>query len=257
MPNQLKALDVEFVSLVDRAAVRNAETPSEPQRFLVWKRETPPPEGGQTMPEIDEVRADLEKAERDRDEANAALQKAQDDLKALTDKVAELEKSSPEPATINKDELSPVVREALEKAEADRVALAKRAEEAERIAKEERDTRITREFVTKAEGYSNLSVDATVFGPVLKAASETLSGEQFEALESVLKSADEAVRAGNLFKEQGQGGTPVRESDAYSEAVRKADELRKSDSGISRQEALSRAFRNDPALQERYLAEVR
>jgi hypothetical protein len=38
MPCNLRDLDVEFVSLVDRAAVRNAERPDEPQRFLIFKR---------------------------------------------------------------------------------------------------------------------------------------------------------------------------------------------------------------------------
>jgi hypothetical protein len=39
MPNQLTDLVVEYVSLVDRAAVRDAEKPDEPMRFLLWKRD--------------------------------------------------------------------------------------------------------------------------------------------------------------------------------------------------------------------------
>lgn len=38
----LTDLDVDWVSLVDRAAVRDAADPSEPARFLLWKAESPP-----------------------------------------------------------------------------------------------------------------------------------------------------------------------------------------------------------------------
>jgi hypothetical protein len=41
MATRLKDLTVEFVSLVDRAAVRNAENPDEPQRFLLAKSDVP------------------------------------------------------------------------------------------------------------------------------------------------------------------------------------------------------------------------
>ncbi len=40
MPNELRSLDVQFVSLVDRAAVRDPSNPDEPQRFLLFKRDS-------------------------------------------------------------------------------------------------------------------------------------------------------------------------------------------------------------------------
>ena len=48
MPSQLQDLKVDWVSLVDRAAVRNPQNKSEPRRFLLYKREgvttpRPPP----------------------------------------------------------------------------------------------------------------------------------------------------------------------------------------------------------------------
>jgi hypothetical protein len=39
MPNRIHSLDVDFVSLVDRAAVRDAADSTQPQRFLLYKAE--------------------------------------------------------------------------------------------------------------------------------------------------------------------------------------------------------------------------
>lgn len=49
---QLTNLDVEWVSLVDRAAVRDPVEQSEPMRFLIWKRETDPSQGGHHMSKL-------------------------------------------------------------------------------------------------------------------------------------------------------------------------------------------------------------
>jgi chromosome segregation ATPase len=263
---ELKNLDVQWVSLVDRAAVRDPENQTEPMRFLVWKREHHD-EGGHMTPEEtraalektegerDELKSQLEKAQADSEEHKAALEKAQTDLNALTAKVSELTKDETV-EEIDKSDLPPAVRERLEKAEADAQALAERLEKAEKNAASERDERLSKEFVTKAEAFKALPVKATEFGAVLKSASEKLSKDEYEHLEGVLKAADEQIAAGDLFKEQGRGGTSMQDG-ALAEATEKAQELRKADSTLSAEQALDRVFQNDRALQERYLAEVR
>src|SRR5579871_2796412 len=68
MPH-LQDLSVEWVSLVDRAAVRDPSAPTEPQKFLLWKSEsganTDPTKGG-TVPTAEELSAALAKAEQER-----------------------------------------------------------------------------------------------------------------------------------------------------------------------------------------------
>lgn len=271
MPS-LQNLDVEWVSLVDRAAVRDSENPTEPMRLLLWKREhpNPPQEGRMTAEEttaaLAKAQEDLKKAEDRADAAEAKATKADEQIEALTKSVDELKKatsSDPEPARLDKSELAEPVRAALEKAEADARAHAERAEKAEKdakeagdIAKAEREERLTKEFVAKAESYKALPVKKDEFGPVLKEASEKLSKESYEALETVLKAADAQVAATDLFKEQGRGGDG-KPSDALGEAQAKAAELRKADSSLSEAEAMRKAFAENPELAARYQDEVR
>jgi hypothetical protein len=322
---QLKSLDVEFVSLVDRAACRDAVEQSEPMRFYLWKRETDPSEGGHRMSKLTKEIVDqlgdpinkesdlatlVEKAD-DSDQATLALQGAARLLAAHKSDLSEtalvelamatgvdlqLEKAGPKFGTPEWDEkygkkkpepkdaaelieslkksdmdsaLVEQVESALAKAaEADDLAKAdpetrariekaeKRAEAAETLAKSERDERLNKEFIAKAEDYTALSVDASKFGPILKSASEKLDKADYEEFERILKAANEAVEQSELFKEQGAAGI-AEGGDATKELLTKAEELRKSDSKLTQPEAFEKAMRENPDLQQRYLDEVR
>lgn len=261
MANRLTDLNVEFVSLVDRAAVRNAENPTEPQRFLVWKADETPNEGG-PVAEIDEVRDSLEKAERERDEALEATQKAEKDQADLNARIAELEKAASASSDddededdLNKADLSEPVRKRLEKAEADAAAANERIAKAEEMAKSEREIRVTREFVAKADEFKALPFKASEFGPVLKSASEKLTKDEYEELSRVLKAADEQIAKSELFKEAGRSGEP-QSSDAQDALTQKAEEIRKADPSLSEYEVLLRAGA-DRDVQARYLDIVR
>lgn len=263
MPNQLTDLSVEFVSLVDRAAVRDPANPAEPQKFLLWKAEsgtpTTPNQGDDPVSDLDDVRAALAKAEQERDEAREATQKAQDDVAQLTDKVTELEKADEpvEPVEIDKAELPEPVRLALEKAESDRVELSKRAEAAEEIAKSERDLRITREFIAKAEkDFPHVGGDANKFGPVLKSMSEKLSKDDYEFLVERLRANDVQLSKSAIFAEMGRGGEPQAGS-PQSELVAKRDEIRKADPSLSKSKAMEIAVRDNPDLAGQYANSVR
>jgi|SRR6185437_15983612 len=275
--SHLQDLTVDWVSLVDRAAVRDPQNKSEPRRFLLWKREgtTPPTarEGGDHMQKTeDELRAAVEKAEKDAQEARIAQEKAEkerDDALAKATEAEEKDKDDDRDggaeAEVNKADLPPAVRAALEKAEEREKEATRKADEAmakaeaaDKIAKEERDTRVTQEFITKAEGYKALPVKATDFGPVLKRAAEKLEKADFDVIEELLKAADEQIARGSLFKEMGANvGGSVLPSDALGELQRKAEELRKSDSNLSKADAEMRVMKEDPDLQARYLAEQR
>jgi len=158
---------------------------------------------------------------------------------------------------IDKSQLDPAVRAALEKAEADTAAAAAKAATAEALAKTERDRRLDKEFFDKAEGYHFLGADTGELGPLLKSANETLSKEDYERLEGILSAANEQIRQGDLFKQMGTDDQHGEPGDALQEVTRKAEELRKSDSSLSMEKAMERVMEGDKALQQRYLAEVR
>jgi hypothetical protein len=257
MANRLTDLNVEFVSLVDRAAVRNAENPTEPQRFLVWKAErgdptTDPTQGGSMTPE---EAAALAKAEKDTTDAQAALAKSETEKAELTARVETLEKAAkPEPSTeeIDKADLPPAVVARLEKAETEAQELRKSAEEATSLAKAERDIRVTREFVAKAEKFTSLTVDPAVFGPVLKSASEKLTADESAELDRVLKAADEQLRQSGLLKEAGVSGD-AKATGPEGELAQKAEELRKADPSLTDARARIKVMEGDKRLQQAYL----
>ena len=255
--SRLTNLDVAFVSLVDRAAVRDPTNLTEPQRFLLFKRESgAPPTTGGPMPEtatLDELRAALTKAENSLAEVTKRAEKAERKLrKAMKNGKITDDDGGGDADDLEKADLPPAVRERIEKAE-------KRAEAAERIAKAEEDMRVTREFVAKAEAdYDELTFDASEFGPVLKRASEALKADDFETLDQVLKAANEQARQSALFKSVGRDGEPAESgSDADRTLAAKAEEIRKSEPGVSRTEAMRRAMRENPDLAAAHIASVR
>lgn len=313
---QLTNLDVEWVSLVDRAAVRDPVEQSEPNRFYLWKRDTVSKGDSMTLTKelIDQLGGAVEKEDalpslvekaEKADEAGLALQGAArllaahksdltPEILAEVAKTAGLELPSPEAPTfkaenaselvkalkasdvpeavvkevedaltkaaekaeLEKADLPPAVKAALEKAETKEAEALQKAEEAERIAKEERDNRLNKEFIAKAEGFEALSIEAPKFGPILKAVHDKLEKADAEEIERVLKAADEQIAKGELFKEAGRSGGAAP-GGAFEEATQKAEDIRKADPKLSKEQALEKAFDADPALQERYLAEVR
>lgn len=252
MANELRNLDVQFVSLVDRAAVRDPSNPTEPQRLLLWKAERgATPQTQEDNVSTDDLSAALEKAEAERDELAAKVAELE---KAEADRVAKKEAKK----AVSKADLAPEVRELLEKAESERDELRKAADEAAALAKAERDLRITKEFIAKAEAdFPNVGGDSKEFGPVLKALTENLSEDVFKAVETRLRAAEEQVRVSNLFKEAGVGGDPAPSSGdgLADEAVRRAAEVQKADPSVSTYDALRNSMTREQ--QAAYLASVR
>ena len=131
-------------------------------------------------------------------------------------------------------------------------AAEERAEAAEVIAKAERDFRLEREFISKAQSLDNLSVDADAFGKVLKNAAEALSQEDFDALMSTLEGANSSVEAGAVFAEVGKASS--FDNDGPTSALNKAAaSLRESDSDLTPEQAIAKAVTENPSLYEEYL----
>ncbi len=295
MATHLQDVRANFVSLVDRAAVRDPANKSEPRRFLLWKAEDAPiptAQGGDQMSTgtaptaAEDLQAAITKAqEAGVDVGAVTLEKLsakgsgppagddptkKDDIDAADGKPSGKGSTSDGGAEgtdggsgVSKTDLSkadPAVREALEKADEQvRSALAKAAA-AEATANQERDLRVTREFVAKAEDdFGHLAQDPQVIGPVLKRAHETLSPEDYEALTGVLKAADEGIETGKLFAEFGKSGQPGPDSegDTAAKLEKAVVEIRKADPNLSVAAAYEQAMRNDPKLQQDYLVAER
>lgn len=209
------------------------------------------------MPETatpEELSAALEKATGDLDAANARIEKLE---KKLAKKGKSDNDADDDETQIDKADLPPAVRAAIEKSERDAQAAIERAEKAEQIAKAEEDRRLTAEFITKAEGLSSLPLDPEAFGPVLKRASKKLDKEDVEAIDTLLKAANEQARVSMLLKSLGRDGEPEGDREATESLEKAASEIRKSEPGISRAEAMRRAMRENPDLAAGYIASQR
>ena len=133
----------------------------------------------------------------------------------------------------------------------------KRAERAESVAKAERDLRLTREYIAKAERYT-LPVAAEVLGPVLKRCTESLSKEDCEVLAKCLDSASEASY--DPYSEIGKSGGGDN-SDILNEVGVRADDLfskaAEAGTGFTREQSVAKVFEMNPAAYDQYLAERR
>jgi len=136
--------------------------------------------------------------------------------------------------------------EAIKKAE-------KRADDQETVLKAERNTRILKEFVQKAGEFKSLSVDADKFGAILKSASESMSKEDFEELNRVLKAADD--NATNLFKEYGHSLDNENDDKTAFAKLEKAAGVIATRDGISKEVAFVKAMDEHPDLAKAELAE--
>ena len=124
-------------------------------------------------------------------------------------------------------------------------------ERLEKELKDERDARVVKEFVEQVDSeFQNLSTTADEFGPILKEMNESMSKESYDKVVDILKSADAAVKESKLFDEAGSnlsGGG----SDAHSKLTSLAEELRKSDSSLSPEQAYTKVL-DTPAGREIY-----
>ena len=240
-------IEIDEVSLVDKPANQHAE-------IAIAKRATEE----ETVPEI-------------YNEDGAAVE--MDDLQfgdVVFDEEGNAFEVVPEAAEFE-EELEPVgksladeIRDDLSKAAGDAerdVVIAKamqevdalrgQLEQAEHIAKSERDLRLTAEYVEVAKGY-NVPVDPQELGPVLLRMAESMSDGDCSVIHKALTSSGAA-----LFDEVGYIGTadnvdPLSQVDAYLE-----EGLSKSDGTISKAEAMSGFFSDNPAAYDEYLASRR
>lgn len=182
------------------------------------------------------------------EEENTDLTKSVEDLTAeKTTLEADLQKAVDSGLIVKSEEEQ--FEALLEKADpAVRVLLKKQADDlaaANTIAKAERDARISKEFISKAESMPMLAEDKTEFGTLLRKAHEALGDEDFGKFEQVLKTANEQIAKGNLFSEFGHGGGETTISKSVEAA---AAEITKAEPTLTREQAIAKAYEANPAL---------
>lgn len=122
-----------------------------------------------------------------------------------------------------------------------------RASEAEKIAKSERDLRLTREYISKAADYGIGGVTPDQLGPVLMRAAENLPFEDCTVLHKALTSAGEA------FKELGTSGGAENAMDPFGviDAVLEG-QVSKGAEGVTREQLIVKAFTDNSASYDEY-----
>jgi hypothetical protein len=192
----------------------------------------------------DEEDDDMEKAHLPQ-EAVEYIEKLEADVAALESRVTELAA----PADVSKAaDLPEEIRKRIEDLE-------KRAADADARAADERDKRVTREWIEKAASLRALPVSAEEFGPVLKRFVEGApTASDAEMLIRVLNAYGEQVEKGTLFAEVGKSST-VQPS-AWDRIQALAKQLRDTDPQLTEAMAISKAAQLNPQLYAEYRAEA-
>lgn len=124
----------------------------------------------------------------------------------------------------------------------------------ERLNERDRERRLE-QWTAKAEEIENLSVDADDLAERLLKIEDNLGTDDAESVLESLRSADQMAKS-ELFEERGSSLGGSRSSDAYEEAVAKAESLMEQDPDLSRPQALDRVFKANRDLAKRYYDEM-
>jgi hypothetical protein len=233
MTSRLRALKIDFVSMVPRGANQDAN-------FVLAKSDehtpTTPPEGaaqavtGTTTATVATEPTTINKADLDAAITAAVTQVT----KSYEDKIAE---SNAAVATLQKS---------LEETTT-------RAQQAELVAKAEQDARESATAVAKAQSdYPHLpgTTPAVAGALVHRVAKTGISAEDLETLNTILKAASEAVAKSSLFDERGSSASTAGTSgeNAYEQLEKVAKGLQESDPKLTPAAAISRASELRPDL---------
>jgi plasmid stabilization system protein ParE len=254
---RLSDMELDFVSLVAagddpeaRVVIAKADKSTEhglPSSTLPINK--PPEDHVETINKSDldpEVVAYIEGLESEVDDLSGKVEKAEQDLAArdeqittLTEKVSKSVPNDPDAARKEMlEKADPALRAYLEEQDA-------KVSKAEEIAKAERDARLEREFVSKAEALPMISENKQDLAGLLRRISDALTPEDAEKVEKTLAAANEQIAKGNLFGTMGRGGGET----TISKSVEgKAAELRKADPTLTQEQAIAQVYNDDPDL---------
>lgn len=189
------------------------------------------------------------------DDAEAALASAQDVIKAKDAEMAEMKAKKgydmKKEDDEDEDEVMKSLPEAVRKRLEETEAKAKEASEALAKMRQEAETK---EAIAKAKdlGFG----DAEKVGPLLlRVAKGMTTADDAQAIEQLLKSAGQVSDKSDLFKAVGSDTAVDGDPEAMLKA--KAEELRKSNDKLTREQAYALAMDQNPGLYNAYIAKRR
>lgn len=131
----------------------------------------------------------------------------------------------------------------------------KRAEEAEKLAKRLNDEKDLEKYVQVAKSFNAVVTEPTKVGAVLKNIADN-NKDDFGVIESVLKASNEALERNNiLMKELGTDHTE-NDGNVWQKIENEAKDIMKSDTKISKEQAISKVLRDNPSLYKDYQKEI-
>lgn len=191
-------------------------------------------------------------------EAAEALAEEEQGKRILAEKAAK-PKDTKDDADVLKG-LTPEARKFVEKAQADAREAQADAKKANDAILKMADASREREFVTKAKGFGNLSLDPKTFGPVLKRIADGTSTEKdAEEIQRVLAAANTLakglfIKKGSSNEIAGNGDSAMEQITALAKELR--EQVQKSGDKLSYPDAMDRVIREHPELYKQYLAET-
>lgn len=170
-------------------------------------------------------------------------------------------------ASLSKSEESKMSDEtatALAKSEQERLAMAEQINglreqlaKTEAIANQERESRLTREFLAKAEAYAHVpGLSKEELAGLLRTVTEA-NPEAAEKLETVLRSTDASLAKSELFRERGSSMSSPGGTGALAQMEALAQGIANSEPTITKAQAMARVQREHPDLYQQYRNEQR
>lgn len=194
----------------------------------------------------DEVVAYIEALEEALDARDAKVTKMEQDIEELK-KAKPVEKADPnlDPFEAALAKADPGVAEILKAQKA-------QIEEAQAIAKAERDARLTATYIAKAETLPMISENKAELAQLLRSAADKLTTDEMAKIETILKAANAQIAKGNLFAEMGNSGA---ETTISKSVEAQAAELRKITPSLTIEQAISQVYESNPDLYAETLKE--
>lgn len=237
MPNRLRNLKVDYVSMVARPANQAAT-------FVLAKHDPIPPKEHPIVPKLELA------AKATTNTAADATEPDEDDMKkAAAAEAANVAKAA-ETVTISKAEFTALqdqnakILKALEEQTTAR-------QTAEAIAKAEQDARELVSAIAKAEKDLPALPGATSaeLGTLLRDVSKAIPAASFAKLEEILKAANVVIAKGDLFKEAGSSVSGATGgASAMDQLQAAAKELVAKDATLSPAQSIAKAMTQNPAL---------
>lgn len=176
------------------------------------------------------------------------LEKALEDLKAVNTELAKFKKPEENPDEVLKSlpvEVQKMFKE-----------MAEKASKAEEIAKAMQEEKINKQFEEKASIYKCIPVEQKELATVLKSIS-SLGEDTLEKVEGILKSAEEIIAKGEMFR---QHGSSAAGSDDNTSAIAQLDaavEVCAKEHKINKSEAYVKVLEERPELYKAYVDELK